>query len=197
VFEGPGADPEYRAALERRLRLHGISSLLEELKRVDPFTASTIDVSKPRRVIRALEVFHLSGIPISEHHRVSQVRIDFEHRQFGMLWERRDLYERIEQRCERMVAEGLLDEVDGLEKRGYGEPLHALASVGYAEAFAYRRGEVSYAEMMRLFKQNSRRYAKRQMTWFRRDSRITWLNMHPARTIDSVCDEIAERFLGN
>jgi tRNA dimethylallyltransferase len=195
-FEGPGADPEFREILERRLKSAGVGALVEELRRIDPEAAERIDPTKPRRVIRALEVYHLTGAPLSRIQREQKLTIDFEPRLYGLLWDRRDLYARIERRCDQMIGAGLLAEVEALEKRGYTDRLNALNTVGYAEVFAYRRGETSYEEMLRLFKQNSRRYAKRQLTWFRRDSRVQWVAMVEPRLVADVAAQIAGDFRG-
>lgn len=195
LFDGPGADSEFRKGLEHRLQSGGVGPLVEELRRIDPETASRIDPTKPRRVIRALEVHHLTGKSLSRIQREGKVSIDFSPRMYGLNWDRKDLYARIDRRCDGMIRAGLLAEVDALEKRGYTDRMNALNTVGYAEAFAYRRGEVSYEEMLRLFKQNSRRYAKRQLTWFRRDSRIEWILMDESRSIVDVAEVIATRFV--
>lgn len=187
LFEGPGADKDFREILERRVARGELPLLIEELRNVDPVSAKRIDPTKPRRIIRALEVYHTTGKPLSQHHRESHVRTTFEPVLFGLAWDRKALYERINHRCEGMIAEGLLKEVDELERRGYSSSLNALNTVGYAEACAYRRGEIPFDEMMRLFKQNTRRYAKRQMTWFRRDGRIRWVKM----VDDSDCSRVA------
>ncbi|MDH3251292.1 MAG: tRNA (adenosine(37)-N6)-dimethylallyltransferase MiaA, partial [Ignavibacteria bacterium] len=168
-FEGPGADKAFRSRLEAMVEEGNVGELISQLAAVDPETAATADPSKPRRIIRALEVFHLTGQPLSHHHSNRPVVIPFTPVLFGLAWERRVLYERINARCESMLHEGLLDEVDRLAGLGYTPLLNALNTVGYAEAFAFRQGEITYEEMVRLFKQNSRRYAKRQLTWFRRD----------------------------
>jgi len=181
--------------MEARIRAHGIEPLLDELRRVDPATAETADMTKPRRIIRALEVYHATGVPISEHHRAQRVQIDFYPVLFGLDWDRKQLYERIERRCEQMLAQGLLEEVENLERRGFDDSLNALNTVGYAEAIAYRKGEISHSELVSLFKQNSRRYAKRQMTWFRRDPRIAWIRVNEATRFETVAREIAEQFL--
>lgn len=189
-FEGPGADKELREILERRVEAEGIKNLLEELRKVDPVTAERIDPTKPRRVIRALEVYHITGKPLSQLHVDSAPVIDFGAIQFGLEWDRKELYSRIEKRCERMLTKGLLKEVEDLERRGYTDKLNALNTVGYAEAFAYRRGEISYDEMVRLFKQNSRRYAKRQLTWFRRDERVRWVPVDGTASPEQIARRI-------
>ncbi len=194
-FEGPGADSEFREILQRRLKSAGVSSLVEELQRIDPETASRIDPTKPRRVMRALEVYHLTGTPLSRIQRESKLTVDFEPCMYGLRWDRKDLYARIERRCDQMVGAGLLAEVDALEGRGYSDRMNSLNTVGYAEVFAYRRGETGYEEMLRLFKQNSRRYAKRQLTWFRRDSRIQWIAMDESRSAADVAEQIGRDFI--
>jgi tRNA dimethylallyltransferase len=193
-FEGPGADRELRASLERRLADEGVDVLLAELARVDPEFAAAVDRTKPRRIIRGLEVFALTGEPISRRQKESRVEIVFASQMFGLEWDRTVLYRRINARCDEMLQTGLLAEVERLEARGYGADLNALKTVGYAEAFAYRSGRISYDEMVRLFKQNSRRYAKRQMTWFRRDRRIRWIRMEEHRTPGDVAAEISKIF---
>ena len=175
LFEGPGADDEFRRILEERWSAGEKNEILAELRQVDPVTADSIDPTKSRRVIRALEVYHITGRPISEHHRENKIAIPFQPYLFGLDWERKTLYARINRRCDEMIGRGLLDEVERLERMGYTDKLNALNTVGYREAFAYRRGEIGYTDMIRLFKQNSRRYAKRQMTWFRADERIYWI----------------------
>ncbi len=177
LFEGPGSDDEYRRTLEARWAGGAREEILAELRQVDPQTAQSIDPTKSRRVIRALEVYHTTGRPISDLHRENKIPIPFRPLFFGLNWERKELYARIDQRCDAMLEKGLLNEVEHLERMGYSDRLNALNTVGYREAFAYRRGEIGYTDLVRLFKQNSRRYAKRQMTWFRADERIQWIAM--------------------
>jgi tRNA dimethylallyltransferase len=194
LFEGPGADEAYRAELERRIAAGGIGRLIELLREVDPVAGLRADPTKPRRIIRALEVYHRTGKPLSEHQREHGVRPGFEAAMFGLTWERAALYIRIDQRCVRMLENGLLKEVDELERMGYPSTLNSLNTVGYKEAFAYRRGEIGFAELLRLFQQNSRRYAKRQLTWFRRDGRIRWIRCDETRDARAIAAEIADAF---
>lgn len=192
-FEGPGGDKELRRQLESRLEAEGLQSLLHELRQVDPALVARIDPSKPRRVVRALEVFYLTGRTLSDLHRTSRPKINFIPRIFGLEWERGTLYDRINTRCEEMIRDGLLDEVDALLSAGYDRTCNALNTVGYAEAISYRLNEIAYDAMLRLFKQNSRRYAKRQMTWFRRDSRIEWIAMDNRSEAGEVAERISKR----
>jgi tRNA dimethylallyltransferase len=194
IFDGPPADPEFRERAEGRLAREGLGVLLEELGRIDPVTRARIDITKPRRVIRALEVFHATGEPISALQEDRKVEIPFRPVIFGLAVERAELYLRIEARCDRMLEEGLEEEAAALEERGYASTLNALNTVGYAEVYALRRGEIAREEMLRLFKQNSRRYAKRQGTWFRKDPRVIWIDAGASRGASAVAEEIAERF---
>ncbi len=194
-FEGPGASKEIREALLRRINEGGIEEVTEELKHVDPETAAHLDPTKPRRIVRALEVYLLTGRPLSMHQREGRVMIPFTPLQFGLEWERKILYERIDRRCEDMIKKGLLEEVARLEMMGYGPGLQALDTVGYAEAFRYRQGDLRLEEMVSLFKRNSRRYAKRQLTWFRADRRIRWIPMREERDPADVAAQIERMFL--
>ncbi len=194
LFEGPGADPRFRKKMERLVLEDKLQELLDLLKRVDPQTAATIDPTKPRRVIRALEVHHATGRPISAHHREMKSPGDIRAFQYGLRWDRQELYRRIELRCEEMIAAGLMSEVEALERMGLNTSVNALNTVGYREAFAYREGAISFSEMTRLFKQNSRRYAKRQETWFRADTRIEWIEMNGQKNSGEVAREIERRF---
>jgi len=193
-FDGPGADPEIREALNARLKADGILPLLDELRRVDPVSAGRIDPTKPRRIIRALEVFHISGRPLSSQQDERRRVLTFTPVMFGLSWERQELYDRINRRCGRMVEEGLVHEALELERQGFHSSLNALNTVGYREAYSHVRGEIDREEMLRIFRRNSRRYAKRQTTWFRRDSRITWIPMSDERTSGDVAEHIGRMF---
>jgi tRNA dimethylallyltransferase len=191
LHDAPGADPAVRSALERRGIHEGVASLMRELQRVDPVTASGMRTPTTRRVIRALEVYHLTGLPLSEYQRRGSVQVPFTAVFAGLAWDRNALYDRIDLRCDEMVKAGLLEEIEGLERGGYGPQTNALNTVGYKEGMEYRRGHISFTEMIRLFRQNSRRYAKRQLTWFRRDARIAWFDMEEG----GVAQKIVEHFV--
>jgi tRNA dimethylallyltransferase len=193
-FEGPGADPEFRDSLESRLKRGELPALIEELRLVDPDSARTIDPTKPRRIVRALEVYHATGMPLSSLQSVRAVEVNFTSYFYGLLWEREALYERINRRCEQIVNDGLLREAADLRRRGYGRELNSLNTVGYKEAFDCISGEISPEEMLAMFKQNTRRYAKRQLTWFRRDARIRWITMDRGTAEGEVADVIAREF---
>lgn len=190
IFHGPPADPEVRSVIEKQFENGGIDALLAELRRVDPVFAARVDPTKPRRMIRALEVYHVTGVPISQLHEELKVEIPFTPVIFGLLWPKPELHRRINERSQAMIGQGFLSEVENLVKRGYGPELNALNTVGYAEAFAMRAGRMTMEEMIEVFSRNTRRYAKRQMTWFRRDERVSWIEMGGAVGVSDVVEKI-------
>ena len=194
-FDGPGKDVELRNQLETRLKEGGSSALLANLQKVDPESAATMDASKPRRIIRALEVFYITGKPLSEFHKEQSSAAPFETVEFGIQWERSRLYERIDQRVEAMLEQGLVDEVRRLKSDGYDRNLNALNSVGYKEVFDYFDGDIEYEEMIESMKRNTRRFAKRQLTWFRADRRIKWITIDDSTPLERVADRVAQAFL--
>ena len=194
-FDGPGKDVELRNQLETRLKEGGSSALLANLQKVDPESAATMDASKPRRIIRALEVFYITGKPLSEFHKEQSSAAPFETVEFGIQWERSRLYERIDQRVEAMLEQGLVDEVRRLKSDGYDRKLNALNSVGYKEVFDYFDGDIDYEEMIESMKRNTRRFAKRQLTWFRADKRIKWITIDDSTPLERVADRVAQAFL--
>ena len=192
-FEGPGADPEFRDALQARLDRGELATLVEELRRVDPEAAARIDPTKPRRVVRALEVHHATGKPLSTLQTEKAVEVNFKPRIFGLLWERQALYARINRRCDDMVTSGLNEEAAAVEGRGFTRNLNSLNTVGYKEALGFLHGEISRDDLLSQFKQNSRRYAKRQMTWFRRDMRVEWLPLRDGFDTDEIARSIGAK----
>ncbi|HEX9078365.1 MAG TPA: tRNA (adenosine(37)-N6)-dimethylallyltransferase MiaA [Desulfuromonadaceae bacterium] len=176
LVDSPSGAGEVRRALQEEARERGNEAMLEQLRRVDPELAARIHPNNRVRIIRALEVYRLTGIPLSrrqQEHGFTARR--YESLQIGIHVERRELYRRIDERVERMVAEGLLDEVRGLLAAGYGRDLKAMRAIGYKEAAACLAGEYGLAEAVELIKRDTRRYAKRQLTWFRADPDILWL----------------------
>ena len=191
-FDQPEISGEVREQLEKRLAREGKEALYKELKTVDPDSAASMDATKYRRVIRALEVYYETGTPISEFHRQHDVKKIYHAKYFGLNWERSKLYERINSRVEKMLANGFLDEVKQLRKMGFDDRFQSLQTVGYKEAFAFLRNEISKERMIELMKQNTRRFAKRQMTWFRREHRITWFDISGEDQINMISQKIIE-----
>lgn len=170
----PDADPLLRAELSRRIREEGLESLRMDLRRLDPEAYSTIDIANPQRVLRAVEVCMLSGKKFSSFKLAGPKKRDFEIEKIGLRRPREELYARINSRVGKMLDAGLVDEVRGLEKfRG----LPPLNTVGYKEIFDYLDGKCSLDEAAEKIRLDTRHYAKRQLTWWRRDPEIRWIDL--------------------
>ena len=167
----PEANDELRAELKRRLESEGIESLVDQLRELDPKYVAEVDVYNPQRIVRALEVCLIAGKPYSELRSGGVSKRNFDIIKIGTEMDRELLYERINRRVDMMLDEGLLKEVERLLPHRH---LNALQTVGYREFFDYFDGKCSLEESVELLKRNSRRYAKRQMTWSRRDESIAW-----------------------
>ncbi len=177
LFEGPGADMALRKQLEQEASQHGVDVLHERLRACDPESAERIHPNNVVRVIRALEVYALTGTPMSEHQQQwHQENQRYPFIAFCLTMPRALLYRRIEQRVDIMLANGLLAEVESLLAAGYARDTAALRSFGYKELIAYLDGHCTYLEAVVQLKQNTRRFAKRQLTWFRKDTRIEWID---------------------
>lgn len=175
--EMPEVLPEIREALTRRLDTEGLPGLVAQLQGLDPVYAAQVDMQNPQRVVRALEVCLSSGKPYSSFRTKSAGdKRDFKIIKIGLNRDRQELYRRIDQRMDLMLEQGLLEEV----KSVYTYREHqALQTVGYTELFGFLEGAYDLEEAIRLLKRNSRRYAKRQLTWFNRDPEIKWF--HPSQ----------------
>lgn len=193
-FDGPSANSLIREELYYRLEVEGAEILLEELRQIDPVSASRMIPTNERRIVRALEVFRTTGAPISEMHK-SKIEINFNPVFVGLNWDRKKLYERINKRVDSMMKTGLIDEVKQLRLKGYSSTLNALQTVGYKEVFDHLDNKIDYNRMVELIKQNSRRYAKRQLTWFRHDDRIKWFNINHDEEFEKIGLEITEYFI--
>ncbi|MFP4527686.1 MAG: tRNA (adenosine(37)-N6)-dimethylallyltransferase MiaA [Candidatus Kapaibacterium sp.] len=179
--EGPSKTRfEVREILTKRFETEGIEPLYEELKKVDPKSAELYDDRNPRRIIRALEYWHTHGRAFSEAHEEFARRRNADPLYFAIDYPRDELYGRINRRAEMMWDEGLLDEVERVLEMGYSPKLNSLNTVGYKEAIAYLEGKIDRESAVELMKRNTRRYAKRQLTWFRRYEDIVWLSGEPA-----------------
>ncbi len=170
-------DEEYRQQLKEKRENYGNEFLYNELKKVDPVSASKMLPQNWKRVMRALEVYHLTGKPIWEFHQSHKRVVNYEFCQFGLLWEREILYKRIEVRVDSMIENGLVEEVRKILSMGYPKNLNSLNTVGYKEIISYLENEITLDKAIELIKRNTRRFAKRQMTWFRKDNRIMWINI--------------------
>lgn len=164
----PDIPPSVRAHIRGRLDQEGPEALYQALQQVDPRAAATMDATKTQRLARALEVYEATGVPLSRFHE-AQAPPPYTFRTIVLQRNREELYARIERRVDEMLAAGLVDEVRGILEAGYDPGLNPLRTIGYREPIAFLKGEITKDEMVRLIKQNTRRYAKRQETWFRRD----------------------------
>jgi tRNA dimethylallyltransferase len=191
-FEEEFENKEIREKLYDEMEKFGKEYLYEKLKKVDAESASKMSPHFHRRVIRALEVYYTTGKKISDLQK-QNVQTDFEAVQFGIMLDREYLYERINKRVDKMIEDGLLKEIEWLKTNGYHYKTHnSLNTVGIKEIFKYFEGEYTYDEMVNIIKQNSRRYAKRQMTWFRKDSRINWIDGN--NKTEEIVNEIVEKY---
>ena len=170
----PPADDDLRQELTRRVREEGVDSLRMDLKRLDPVAYESIDIANPQRVLRAVEVCLLSGRPFSSFKLAAPKKRSFEIEKIGLCRPRDVLYDRINQRVDKMMEDGLVDEVRSLAE--YRDTT-ALRTVGYSEIFSYLDGKCSLEQAVTDIKTNTRHYAKRQMTWWKRDKDIRWIEL--------------------
>ncbi len=188
-------DPELRRRLDAEARRRGCEHLHARLASVDPTAAARIHPHNVRRVIRALEVWEQTGRPISEWWSLDDARKGkYNTRQFGLTAPRADLYWRIDARVDAMLADGLVEEVQRLLDQGYGEDLVSMQGLGYAQIAAHLRGRLSLEEAVERTKRDTRRFAKRQLTWFRADDRIEWIDITHYRDSADVAAEIERRW---
>ena len=192
LFDEPPGSPEIEEALRKELEEKGSSSLHLELARVDAETARRIHPHDGQRLVRALSVFRRTGRPMSELWRASSVeRLDADTVVFGLSRDRASLYRRIEDRVDRMIDLGLVEEVRSLLRMGYTRDLDALRMIGYREVCAFLAGEMTFEDAAARIKRDTRRYAKRQLTWFRRDPKIRWVDVD-----DVEAEQVVTRIVG-
>ncbi len=191
-FEGPSADAHVRGRLEREAREKGKGVLHERLLCVDPVAAERIGPHNARRIIRALEVHELTGQPLSELQKNKKgLKGECDVLLFGLRREREDLYARIDRRVDAMLGRGLVDEVKSLLKKKLGTT--AYCCIGIREVEGYLNGRYGLDEAVRLIKRNTRHFAKRQMTWFRKNRDIVWLDVASGADLARAACEIARR----
>lgn len=176
LVDSPSGAGEIRQQLQEEARELGNHAMLEQLRLVDPELAERIHPNNLVRIIRALEVYQLTGVPLSRYqqeHSFATSRYPF--LQIGLKVDRQELYQRITARVERMLTEGLVEEVQGLLAAGYGPELKPMRAIGYKEVCAFLAGELGREEAAELIKRDTRRYAKRQVTWFSAETETIWL----------------------
>lgn len=178
--EMPPVAPDIRAQLTQTFERDGLAPLLTQLDGLDPAYAATVDRANPQRVMRALEVCLSTGQPYSAFRQGKKAERPFKTIKIGLNRDREELYDRIDRRMDAMLEAGLVEEARSLLPYRHH---NALQTVGYSEVFDYLDGTYDYGEMVRLLKRNSRRYAKRQLTWFTRDPEIRWFHPDAYRAI--------------
>ena len=181
-----------REQIEAEAAEHGIEFLYQTLKETDPMSAELYKDMNPRRIIRALEYYRSTGNVFSEAHKTFAKQRDLNPSYFGIDYPRQKLYERINLRSELMWKNGIVEETEKVLAMGYSPALNSLNTVGYKEAIAYLKGEMSSNDALEKLKQNTRRYAKRQLTWFRRYDEMKWI----AGSEKDIAQHIYSNFIG-
>lgn len=176
-FENQDCNEEYRMELENIAKEQGAEVLHARLQEIDPVSAEKIHANNVKRVIRALEFYHLTGKPISKHNESEhQKESPYNFAYFVLTDERENLYKRIDKRVDIMVEQGLLEEVQRLKEMGYHRDMVSMQGLGYKEILDYLDGKCSLDEAIYIIKRETRHFAKRQLTWFRREREVIWLD---------------------
>ena len=183
-------DENIRKDLRLRLEKEGLAALYNELKKVDPELASQLSENDTQRILRGLEVFRMSAEKLSDLQKEKEIPAPFPYYQVGMTMDRAKLYKRINKRVEHMFELGLTDEVKKLLDKGFAGS-NALNAVGYKEVVQYLNNEISYQQMLDLIQRNSRRYAKRQFTWFRKDNTIHWFELPDQHIVLKIMEALS------
>lgn len=190
IFDTVDTDEDYRNELYQLKEKYGNEYLYNMLKKVDEQSAAKMLPQNWKRIMRALEVYHLTGRTIEEHQKEYKRDVDFDFIQYGLNWQREVLYKKIDKRVDEMIEEGLIGEVQKILSMGYDKKLNALNTVGYKEIILYIEGEITLERAVELIKRNTRRYAKRQMTWFNADKRIKWINISSIKDLNDAAEKI-------
>lgn len=189
IFDGDSKNEQIRSELVRRMNEQGLPPLYEELGRVDPEAHARIKPRDHQRILRALEVYYTTGAPISEWQKRSRrAEPRYPHTLLILNRDRGELYDRIDARVDAMFAAGLLDEVRGILAAGYSPALHPLKALGYREMIRAIREEWSLEKALEEMKKVTRRYAKRQLTWFRGMPQARWLNLSGLSEVEALSE---------
>jgi len=191
LCSAPQSDSQVRAELSRLAREKGRDHLYAQLVQVDPDSAARLHPNDEAKVLRALEVHRLAGQPMSAIHRLHAFQdAPFSTLLVGLQRPKEALYRRIEERIDWQLAHGMVEETRSLLARGYGRNLGAIKGLGYRQVAAYLAGECDYDEMVRRFKRDTRHFAKRQMTWFRKEPGIQWLSVDEGESLQRTADRV-------
>ena len=168
-------DAEYRKELEKIAEKEGLEKLYEKAQKIDPKAIEKISKNDKKRILRILEIYKATGKNKTEQEIESrQKEIEYDYRVFALNWDREKLYERINKRVDNMIEKGLIEEVQNIIEK-YNEFPTAMQGLGYKEVVQYLKGEITEEEMIEKIKMETRRYAKRQLTWFRKNKQTVWL----------------------
>ena len=191
-------DTGIRMKLEKEAAEKGAEYLHEQLALVDPVTAENIHANNVKRIIRALEFYQLNGYPLSQHNETERQKASPYLFRYYVLNEPRELlYKRIENRVEQMLEEGLVAEVEALKRKGYTRDMVSMQGLGYKEILDYLSGLCTLEEAIDTIKKETRHFAKRQLTWFRREKEVTWVEKHEFEGAEAVLQYLVEDFWGN
>lgn len=192
-FTRVASDEGIRERLEGIKEEFGNEYLLSMLQVIDPKSAEKINVNDTKRVIRAIEIYEITGKPMSQHNNnFRKINEDYDLIIIGLNMDRKALYDRINDRVDIMFEEGLVDEVKGLLSSGYDKNLVSIQAIGYKEVIMYLEGEITLDRAIELIKQGSRNYAKRQLTWFRRDDRVKWFNRDEYSDFKELVEDVMD-----
>ncbi|RUQ30632.1 tRNA (adenosine(37)-N6)-dimethylallyltransferase MiaA [Peribacillus cavernae] len=194
-FSEAPSNPSYRKQLERQVQEEGIEPVFAKLHTIDPESAARIHPNNVRRVIRALEIYHCTGKTMSGQLADQPSDLKYDTVIIGLTMDRGKLYERIDQRVDVMVAQGLVDEVRFFYQQGL-KNCQSIQAIGYKELYDYFDGTLALDEALEALKQNSRRYAKRQLTWFRNKMDVNWFDMTAAGDFSKKFEEISAFIAG-
>lgn len=188
------SDKSLRYELLELRKIYGNDYLYNELKKIDPISAEKMLPQNWKRVIRAIEVFRLTGKPIWQHHIENPVQQEFEFIQYGLKWERKKLYQNIECRVDEMIRNGFVEEVKLILDKGYHKEINSLNTIGYKEIIDLLDNKITFDEMLNRIKINTRRFAKRQLTWFNADKRIKWFELESYEELNIIAENILKDF---
>lgn len=198
-FDNQDCNEEFRVELEQIAKEQGNEVLHERLKKIDPVSAEKIHANNVKRVIRALEFYHLTGKPISEHNETEQQKASpYNFAYFVLTDDRVNLYKRIDMRVDIMLKNGLVEEVKRLKEMGYHRDMVSMQGLGYKEILDYLDGKCTLEEAIYILKRETRHFAKRQLTWFRRERDVIWLdkqkyNYDEAAVLKDMCSILHEK----
>lgn len=192
IVETPSKDEKLREKLVLEKEKFGNEFIYDKLKKVDPESAAKMHPSYWKRVIRALEVYYLTGKPISQFHKEQIDAHQYKFEEYVLNWPREILYKNIETRVDKMIESGFVNEVKIILNKGFSKNLNSLNTVGYKEIISYLENEISLERAIELIKRNTRRFAKRQLTWFRKNKNNHWVDIHSKKDLNIFMNKLLQ-----